>query len=72
VCECGDNSCVEQIEVAVEDYERVRRDPTLFMVVPGHEIPDVEDVVERASGFLVVEKNGTIGQEIAAATDPRE
>src|SRR4051812_6153071 len=44
VCECGDTTCVEQIEVAVEDYERVRQDPTRFMVVAGHEAPDVEKV----------------------------
>jgi hypothetical protein len=72
VCECGDNACVEQIEIAVKDYERVRSDPTLFVVVPGHEIPDVEDVVERAEGFVLVKKKGGIGEEIAAATDPRE
>jgi hypothetical protein len=71
VCECGDTTCVEQFDVGVGDYEQVRKNPSLFMVVPGHEIPDVEDVVEHAAGFLVVEKKGGIGEAIAAMTDPR-
>ena len=72
VCECGDTDCVEQLEVAVADYERVRADPALFIVVPGHEIPDVETVVERAGGYVVVEKDRGPGRKIAVASDPRE
>jgi len=48
-------------------------DPALFIVVPGHEIPDVENIVERTDDFVLVKKNeGGIGEKIAAATDPRE
>jgi len=72
VCECGDNGCVEQIDVAVEDYERARKDPTLFIVVPGHEIPDVEDVIGRSENFVLVKKKEDgISKKIAAETDPR-
>src|SRR4051794_27502675 len=46
VCECGRAACAEQIELPASDYERVRADPALFIIIPGHEIPDVEDVVE--------------------------
>jgi len=73
VCECGDNTCVDQIHIPVEDYEGARMDPALFIVVPGHEIPDVENIVERTDDFVLVKKNeGGIGEKIAAATDPRE
>ncbi|MDX6471748.1 MAG: hypothetical protein QOK22_564, partial [Gaiellaceae bacterium] len=53
VCECGDASCVEQIDLDVAAYERIRADPTLFVIVPGHVEPDVESVVERGDGFEV-------------------
>ena len=37
VCECGELSCVEQISVRHDLYERTRADPTRFIVKPGHE-----------------------------------
>ena len=57
VCECGDDSCVEQIHIAVSDYERVRADPTDFVVVPGHELPDVERVIRTTGRYYVVRKS---------------
>jgi hypothetical protein len=70
VCECGDLSCVERLAVTVVKYEEVRGDATLFFVAPGHDLPDVEDVVERTEGFHVVRKRAGAG-EVAKATDPR-
>jgi hypothetical protein len=71
VCECGDSSCVEQIELAVPEYERIRSDSTLFVIVPGHEIPDVEHVVESTDGFDVVRKHPGGAAELASELDPR-
>ena len=56
VCECADRSCMVWIEVPAEAYAEVRRHPRHFIVAAGHEIPDVETVIERAEGYLVVEK----------------
>jgi hypothetical protein len=71
VCECADESCTELIELAIEDYEAVRADPTLFVAVPGHENLDIEVVKERHGSFVVVCKNKSEGREVAIATDPR-
>ena len=71
VCECGDASCAMQIEVDLATYERVRTDSVLFFVVPGHEITDVEDVVDERDGYNIVRKNRPTGQAIARETDPR-
>lgn len=71
VCECGDAGCAEQIEIDVETYERVRRDPTLFVVVPGHETDDVEDVVERRETCEIVCKHEGTPARVAEETDPR-
>jgi hypothetical protein len=71
VCECGEASCAEQIEISVEDYESVRADSTLFVVVPGHEIADVETVVRQEAGFTVVSKDKGLDETIAKETDPR-
>jgi hypothetical protein len=71
VCECGYADCVEKISMTGPAYEELRSEPTHFAIVPGHEIPDVESLVERHEGYDVVEKNEGVPQRIAEATDPR-
>jgi hypothetical protein len=70
VCECGREGCAEQIELTRAQYEAVRANPRRFVVLPGHEDPDVARVVERHQGFVVAEKLDEAG-EIAAEHDPR-
>src|SRR3982751_1418015 len=57
VCECGDLECHEQIVLDMPTFEHVRADPTQFLVVPGHELPDVETVAERHESYYVVRKD---------------
>ena len=71
LCECGDAGCVEPVGLTLSDYERVRRDSTRFFVRPGHELPDVEAVVERNDEYLVVVKREGTPADIADANDPR-
>jgi hypothetical protein len=69
VCECSNDGCVERIRVPVTVYESVRQNPRRFLLVPGH-ANEFERVVERANGYVIVEKEGRAGR-IAARTDPR-
>jgi hypothetical protein len=63
ICECGKTECIEQIELTLDAYRELRADPTRFAVKPGHELPDVERVVERHERYYVVEKaEGTPAQ----------
>ncbi len=71
VCECGEQSCIDQIELMPGEYEAVRSDSALFAVKPGHEVEDVETVVERKDGYWVVRKAPGAPQRIARETDPR-
>src|SRR3954468_20134611 len=70
VCECGQLGCNQLVELTMREYEPVRANPRRFVMVAGHEIPDVEFVVERHDRFLVAEKHDHEA-EIAEATDPR-
>lgn len=56
VCECADARCSETIRISLEEYARIREDSQRFVVVPGHEVPEIERVVERHDGYVVVEK----------------
>ena len=71
VCECGMLECAQQIDLEIPTYERVRSDPALFVVVPGHEIPDVESIVEPHEGFNIIRKDPGGPAELAEALDPR-
>lgn len=70
-CECGRETCAEQIEMTLVEYEAVRASPIRFAVTPGHEVPDIERVVERYPNYLVVEKQDEEAEEVARETDPR-
>jgi len=71
LCECGRRDCTMRVSMTRQEYERVRRHGKQFFVVPGHELPEVEHVVEREDRYLVVEKHGTAGN-FADALDPRQ
>jgi hypothetical protein len=57
VCECADSECGERFEAELADYERVRADGTRFLVAPGHEEPNYEEVIRRRSEYRVVSKD---------------
>jgi hypothetical protein len=68
-CECGQETCTEWIWMSLGDYETVRSQDDRFAVVPGHETPELERVVERNARFLVVDK--VPEAEKLVADDPR-
>lgn len=70
VCECSREDCTELVEITYAQYEAVRSDARRFLLRPGHEDLNVDRVVERHPGFLVVEKFGE-ASEIAIERDPR-
>jgi hypothetical protein len=70
VCECSDRECLEALRIEVAEYEWLRSSPRRFAVLPGHEAPAVEDVVERHDRFVVVEKHAESHAQVDAA-DPR-
>jgi len=70
-CECARLGCNLLVELSLGEYEHVRADPRLFVLAPGHEVPQAERVVERHTDYQVVEKQGPAGQA-AEETDPRQ
>jgi hypothetical protein len=72
LCECGDNSCLEQIEVSLPEYERVRANSTLFLVRSGHEHADVEEIAEEREGYNVIRKKEGPAAAQAREFDPRD
>ncbi len=69
LCECSEMSCTKIVELTNDEYERVRSRATVFIVVPGHERPEIEKIVEANEGFLLVEKVVAVDEIISE--DPR-
>ena len=69
-CECARLGCNQLIELSVREYEQIRAHPRRFVVAPGHELPDVETVVEAQPGYVIVEKRDLAGR-VAERHDPR-
>jgi hypothetical protein len=63
LCECEDESCISTVAITIRDYERVRLESSRFVVCEGHELADIECVIERTLEYLVVEK-------VAQAAEP--
>jgi hypothetical protein len=70
-CECGRAECAEPITLTMVEYEAIRAKSTYFAVVPEHEQPEIEDVIERHPTYFVVAKRDPDAQEVARETDPR-
>jgi hypothetical protein len=49
---------------------RLSSSPTHFPIKVGHELPEIERVVETGDGYVVVEKKGVAAEE-ATKLDPR-
>lgn len=69
-CECASLQCNRLVELTPTAYERVRANPRRFLVLRGHELPEVETVVESHDDYVVVQKRAEAGKA-AEGADPR-
>jgi hypothetical protein len=71
ICECMNELCDERVPMTLEEYEDVRRGGNRFVVLPGHNVAEVEEVIDVIDGrYVVVAKLGA-GAKVAEELDPR-
>jgi hypothetical protein len=58
LCECGRQGCTGLITLTLAEYEDVHSQDDRFVVLRGHESPEIERVVEERADYLVVDKFG--------------
>ena len=68
ICECGQEGCSGLIRLTVAEYDGIHAQDYRFIVLAGHENPEIESVVERRSEYLVVDKFGE-AEEIAEESE---
>jgi hypothetical protein len=71
LCECGDLDCATRFSMTRHEYEDVRRNPSLFVVIPAHVDDSIETAIEIRPGYVIVQKQGAAA-DVAHETDPRE
>ena len=71
ICECANGDCTERLEISVPEYEKVRADAHCYVIVPGHQLPEFESIVEHGEGYDVVRKQDGTAAAVAEETDPR-
>jgi hypothetical protein len=71
VCECAYFGCNTTIEMSIADYEAVRTNFDRFLLAPGHEVEEIEEVVERHADYFVVVKDEGTPKLVSSATDER-
>lgn len=56
LCECSDPSCHAIIRMPWAEFDAVHRDGNLFVVAPGHELLEAEELVAETQHYNIVEK----------------
>ena len=69
-CECSELMCRERIDLRRGEYEHLRSNSRWFALVPGHEVPDVETVIDRHDDWYLIQKDSEVA-DIVKETDPR-
>jgi hypothetical protein len=56
LCECCDTGCRELIRMPWAEFAALHRHGRLYVVAPGHELLEVEQLVAESKTYNVVEK----------------
>jgi hypothetical protein len=64
-CECGQLGCNTLIALTRAEYNAVRAHPRHFAVVRGHEVVEIETVVEQHDRWAVVEAHDPAAVAVA-------
>src|ERR671925_589013 len=56
ICECANRDCDARVALTLAEYEEARKDPTHFVIHPGHEFAEIETLVAAYDRYSVVRK----------------
>lgn len=61
-CECSDEHCTVRIPLLLSVYENIHADRSAFIIVPGHQVESIEEVIMKTADYNVVKKNKTVSE----------
>jgi hypothetical protein len=57
-CECSNNDCHARIRLTPQAYTQFHTSKRQFIVKAGHDVPEIEKIINQHKDFCVVEKYG--------------
>lgn len=63
-CECSDGTCRKRIALTPGKYADLHKNHNQFIVLPGHEVPQIEHVITSTDDYTVVEKKTDVLQSV--------
>lgn len=58
-CECSDEDCKQRIRFRPGRYRALHKNKSHFTIMPGHDVPEIEHIVESSKNYIIVEKYNT-------------
>ena len=68
ICECSQMGCTESVLIPLSAYAQVRGDPTTFLILPGHEDSEAEEVLVRLHEYAIVRNRVDTAAEVERST----
>jgi len=56
-CECADENCQSRVLVSLNVYNAIHKNKRNFIIRPGHEVAEIEDVTKKGQEYWVVTKH---------------
>jgi hypothetical protein len=56
ICECADEDCLGTVDVDISEWEAVASRPNHFLMLPGHQRSEGEEVVASVGNYEVARK----------------
>jgi hypothetical protein len=54
LCECSEVTCTGSVRLSLTTYREARTSIDRFLLLPGHDDPQVERIVARGDGYVLV------------------
>lgn len=55
-CECADEECQDRISMKQTLYKKMHKNSNQFIVLPGHNVPEIEKIIKTTKQYTLVEK----------------
>lgn len=55
-CECADEKCRKRVTLTPRKYAQLHKNRSQFVILPTHNVPEVERIRQTETNYLVVEK----------------
>lgn len=56
-CECSDENCEKRIAIKLSDYKKIHENRKAFIILPKHQVEEIEEIILTKDTYSVVEKN---------------